>query len=448
MSSKPHTLGKETPNTRRQKKTQDKREAESLNQRSDAPLVLNLPEEPPGAEPLQYVLEGYTRDRLLGGAPWQPQSREADFEKTLQLQLPHQIIEAAALHVMTRRRAGTSFAGKDDAKIESEWKLATRIHRLATHEPRWETLLAEEYLRLQREYTSLQIQQMRTEHKEPTTRVGPEPVLDRTDVIDQIITTEEQVGRVTFFSRMVLRGWRQATVNKKAKRIRDMLQPGAVPSPIPQHSAAPNELPSLIPLTKCAQDELSRRVAAELQGRREIAAVDKDTPSWDCEKDNKMLFDRVCAEAQRRARQKGSSTVSYRDIRESAQVMDTSFGNKKVKSPSEEQPEHIDEVVESLAAILAETLRLSRGGIAPPRVLVIGETGSEDSPPIVAKMFRDAGADVATCDLKKSTYPGIPHHEGEASDIQDQGWDLVINHPPCTYLSNAGITWFGLYHSI
>ena len=441
MSSKPHTLGKETPNTRRQKKTQDKREAESLNQRSDAPLVLNLPEEPPGAEPLQYVLEGYTRDRLLGGAPWQPQSREADFEKTLQLQLPHQIIEAAALHVMTRRRAGTSFAGKDDAKIESEWKLATRIHRLATHEPRWEILLAEEYLRLQREYTSLQIQQMRTEHKEPTTRVGPEPVLDRTDVIDQIITTEEQVGRVTFFSRMVLRGWRQATVNKKAKRIRDMLQPGAVPSPIPQHSAAPNELPSLIPLTKCAQDELSRRVAAELQGRQEIAAVDKDTPSWDCEKDNKMLFDRVCAEAQRRARQKGSSTVSYRDIRESAQVMDTSFGNKKVKSPSEEQPEHIDEVVESLAAILAETLRLSRGGIAPPRVLVIGETGSEDSPPIVAKMFRDAGADVATCDLKKSTYPGIPHHEGEASDIQDQGWDLVINHPPCTYLSNAGITW-------
>ena len=126
MSSKPHTLGKETPNTRRQKKTQDEREAESLNQRSDAPLVLNLPEEPPGAEPLQYVLEGYTRDRLLGGAPWQPQSREADFEKTLQLQLPHQIIEAAALHVMTRRRAGTSFAGKDDAKIESEWKLATR----------------------------------------------------------------------------------------------------------------------------------------------------------------------------------------------------------------------------------------------------------------------------------------------------------------------------------
>ena len=147
-------------------------------------------------------------------------------------------------------------------------------------------------------------------------------------------------------------------------------------------------------------------VTAELQGLREVAAVDMGTPSWDCEKDNKMLFDKVCAEAQRRARQKGSSTVSYRDIRESSQAMDTSFGNKKIKSPSEEQPEHIDEVVESLATLRAETLRLSRGGTAPPRVLVVGETGSEDSPPVVAKMFQEAGADVATCDQLRGVLVG------------------------------------------
>ena len=130
---------------------------------------------------------------------------------------------------------------------------------------------------------------------------------------------------------------------------------------MPKHSAAPNELPTFIPLTKSAQEEMSRQMAAELQGRREAMAVDTTTPSWDCEKDNEMLFDRVCAEARRRARQKGSSTVSYRDIRESSQAMDTSFGNKKIKSPSEEQPEHIDEVVESLAALRAETLRVTRG---------------------------------------------------------------------------------------
>ena len=146
-----------------------------------------------------------------------------------------------------------------------------------------------------------------------------------------------------------------------------MLQPTVIPSPIPQHSAAPNELPTFIPLTRSAREETSRQVTAELQGRREVAAIDAGTPSWYCEKDNKMLFDKVCAEAQRRARQKGSSTVSYRDIRESSQAMDTSFGNKKIKSPSEEQPEHIDEVVESLATLLPR-LRLSRGGTAAPRL--------------------------------------------------------------------------------
>ena len=150
---------------------------------------------------------------------------------------------------------------------------------------------------------------------------------------------------------------------KKARRIEHVLQPPATPDPLPGHSAAPNELPTFASLTKSAQEEMSRQMATALQGRREAMAVDATaTPSWDYKKDNEMLFDRVCAEARRRARQKGSSTVSYRDIRESSQAMDTSFGNKKIKSPSEEQPEHIDEVVESLATLRAETLRLSRGG--------------------------------------------------------------------------------------
>ena len=119
VSSKPHTLGKETPKTRKPKKTHERKKDRPLLQREDdGPLVLRLPERPPGAKPLEYVLEGYARNTLLGGAPWQPQSREADFEKTLQLQLPHQIIEAAALHVMIKRRTGTSFAEEGHAEIE------------------------------------------------------------------------------------------------------------------------------------------------------------------------------------------------------------------------------------------------------------------------------------------------------------------------------------------
>lgn len=72
---------------------------------------------------------------------------------------------------------------------------------------------------------------------------------------------------------------------------------------------------------------------------------------------------------------------------------------------------------------------------------MVGETGSAESPPIVAKMFREAGADVATCDFKASSFEDIPHYQGDSVNIQDQGWDLVILHPPCTYLSNAGVTW-------
>ena len=40
-----------------------------------------------------------------------------------------------------------------------------------------------------------------------------------------------------------------------------------------------------------------------------------------------------------------------------------------------------------------------------------------------------------------STAEGIPHFCGDAANIQDLGWDLVIGHPPCTFLSNASIKW-------
>ena len=41
--------------------------------------------------------------------------------------------------------------------------------------------------------------------------------------------------------------------------------------------------------------------------------------------------------------------------------------------------------------------------------------------------------------LIQRTTPDTPHFQGDASHIQDLGWDLVICHPPCTYLSNAGV---------
>lgn len=45
-----------------------------------------------------------------------------------------------------------------------------------------------------------------------------------------------------------------------------------------------------------------------------------------------------------------------------------------------------------------------------------------------------------SCDLLPSDKPG-PHYQGDVFDIINDGWDLMIGHPPCTYLSNSGVTW-------
>jgi hypothetical protein len=42
-----------------------------------------------------------------------------------------------------------------------------------------------------------------------------------------------------------------------------------------------------------------------------------------------------------------------------------------------------------------------------------------------------------SCDLLPTDIPG-PHYQGDVMDIINDGWDLMIAHPPCTYLSNAG----------
>jgi hypothetical protein len=42
-----------------------------------------------------------------------------------------------------------------------------------------------------------------------------------------------------------------------------------------------------------------------------------------------------------------------------------------------------------------------------------------------------------SCDIIPTDVPG-PHYQGSVLDVLDQGWDLLIAHPPCTYISNAG----------
>jgi hypothetical protein len=37
--------------------------------------------------------------------------------------------------------------------------------------------------------------------------------------------------------------------------------------------------------------------------------------------------------------------------------------------------------------------------------------------------------------------PDIPHHQGDVFDVLYQQWDLMVAHPPCTYLTNSGVRW-------
>jgi site-specific DNA-cytosine methylase len=60
---------------------------------------------------------------------------------------------------------------------------------------------------------------------------------------------------------------------------------------------------------------------------------------------------------------------------------------------------------------------------------------------IVRDAFKEEGYCAISCDLLPTERPG-EHYQGDVREILNEGWDLMIAHPPCTYLSNVGIGWF------
>ena len=60
----------------------------------------------------------------------------------------------------------------------------------------------------------------------------------------------------------------------------------------------------------------------------------------------------------------------------------------------------------------------------------------------VRRAFRDAGHDAWSCDLLPAEDGSNQHVIGDARDILDWGWDLlIVAHPPCTRLCNSGVRW-------
>lgn len=58
----------------------------------------------------------------------------------------------------------------------------------------------------------------------------------------------------------------------------------------------------------------------------------------------------------------------------------------------------------------------------------------------VRDAFLARGHDAMSCDLLPTDVPG-PHYEGDVCDVLHDGWDLMIAHPPCTYLCSSGLHW-------
>jgi site-specific DNA-cytosine methylase len=60
---------------------------------------------------------------------------------------------------------------------------------------------------------------------------------------------------------------------------------------------------------------------------------------------------------------------------------------------------------------------------------------------VVRDAFLAKGHEALSCDLLDTEVPG-PHYKGDVKDIIDQGWDLMVAHPPCTHLAVSGARWF------
>tara|TARA_B110000208_G_C11690409_1_gene402073 strand:- start:284 stop:958 length:675 start_codon:yes stop_codon:yes gene_type:complete len=63
----------------------------------------------------------------------------------------------------------------------------------------------------------------------------------------------------------------------------------------------------------------------------------------------------------------------------------------------------------------------------------------------ITKELRDLGHEAFSCDLLPCS-GGHPewHYQQDVFEVIEKGWDMMIAHPPCTYLAVSGARW--MYH--
>lgn len=72
------------------------------------------------------------------------------------------------------------------------------------------------------------------------------------------------------------------------------------------------------------------------------------------------------------------------------------------------------------------------------RVLVACEYSGK-----VREAFRKLGHDAWSCDLLPADDNSPFHIQGDCVPVIQQGWDIIIMHPPCTALAVSGNRWYG-----
>jgi hypothetical protein len=63
-----------------------------------------------------------------------------------------------------------------------------------------------------------------------------------------------------------------------------------------------------------------------------------------------------------------------------------------------------------------------------------------ESSGVVRDAFLKKGHNAISCDILPSQVDG-PHYTGNVLDIINDDWDLLIAHPPCTYIASSGMHW-------
>jgi len=71
------------------------------------------------------------------------------------------------------------------------------------------------------------------------------------------------------------------------------------------------------------------------------------------------------------------------------------------------------------------------------KILIACEESQE-----VCKAFRELGHEAFSCDILPCSGGHLEWHiQDDVLKHLNEGWDLMIAHPPCTYLSRAGTRW-------